>query len=44
VIVCRHILVVMSHGSECSRDILVTVDDGCGTYRETAGRGDAGVA
>jgi hypothetical protein len=35
---------VISHGSQCSRDILVTADDGCGTYRETAGRGDSGVA
>jgi hypothetical protein len=32
------------HELQCSRDILVTVDDGCGTNRDVAGRGDSGVA
>src|ERR1700753_2282912 len=32
------------HGSQCSRDILVTADDGCGTYRKTPGGGNTGLA
>lgn len=34
----------ISHGSQCSRDILVVVDDGRGTHCEVAGSGDSGVA
>jgi hypothetical protein len=43
-LIIQQVLPEVSHGFQCSRDILVTVDNGRGTYREVAGGGDAGVA